>query len=71
MKTCSLNDFMAEINPWLDRDYIKEAHIDAKGHFVLLFQDGMKNVYHIDDCNEAQVKKVLKDLQAKGIPVSD
>jgi hypothetical protein len=71
MKTCSLNDFMAEINPWLDNDYIKEAHIDAKGRFVLQFRDGTKNVYYIDDCNEAQVKKVLKDLQGKGIAVSD
>ena len=70
MKTCSLNDFMEEINPWLDKDYIREAHVDDKGHFVLRFRDGMKNVYYIDDCNEAQVKKVLKDLQKKGIPVT-
>ena len=63
MKTCSLNDFMAEINPWLDKDYIKEAHLDDKGHFILQFRDGMKNVYHIDDCNGAQIKKVLNDLK--------
>ena len=30
MKTCSLNDFMTEINPWLDKDHIKEAHLDDK-----------------------------------------
>jgi len=71
MKTCSLNDFMAEINPWLDKDYIREAHLDDKGHFVLQFRDGMKNVYHIDDCNEAQIKKVIKDLKSKGIPVAE
>jgi hypothetical protein len=71
MKNCSLNDFMAEINPWLDKDYIKEAHLDDKGHFILLFGDGMKNVYHIDDCNEAQIKKVLSDLKKKGIPVTE
>ena len=70
MKTCSLNDFMTEINPWLDRDYIREAHLDDNGHFVLVFVDGMKNVYHIDDCNEAQVKEVLKDLKSKGIKVA-
>ena len=34
MKTCSLNDFMQEIGPWLDKDYIKEAHLDA-------IEDGM------------------------------
>jgi len=71
VKTCSLNDFMEEINPWLDKDHIREAHLDEKGHFVLHFRDGMKNVYHIDDCNEMQVKKVLNDLKAKGIPVAE
>ena len=71
MKTCSLNDFMKEINPWLDKDYIREAHLDAKGHFILHFRDGMKNVYHIDDCNEAQIKKVLSDLKGRGIPVTE
>jgi hypothetical protein len=70
MKTCSLNDFMAEINPWLDKDHIKEASLDEKGHFVLYFRDGMKNVYYIDDCNEAQIKKVIRDLKSKGIPVT-
>ena len=62
---------MEEIGPWLDKDYIKEAHVDDKGHFVLQFRDGMRNVYHIDDCNEAQIKMVLKDLKSKGIPVTD
>jgi hypothetical protein len=71
MKTCSLNDFMEEIKPWLDKDYIKEAHLDDKGHFVLNFRDGMKNVYYIDDCNEVQIKKVLIDLKGKGIPVTE
>lgn len=69
MKTCSLNDFMAEIKPWLDKDYIMEAHIDDRGHFVLQFLDGMKNVYYIDDCNAEQVKGVLQDLKSRGIPV--
>ena len=71
MKTCSLNDFMEEIKPWLDTDHIREAHIDDNGHFVLQFLDGMKNVYHIDDCNREQVKGVLKDLKTKGIPVKE
>ena len=71
MKTCSLNDFMAEINPWLDKDYIREAHLDDNGHFVLQFLDGTKNVYHIDDCNKDQVKGVLKNLKTKGIPVKE
>lgn len=71
MKTCSLNDFMAELKPWLDKDHIRSAEMDDKGHFVLHFMDGMKNVYHIDDCNAAQVKAVLQDLKARGIEVSE
>ena len=71
MKTCSLNDFMEEIKPWLDTDHIREAHLDDKGHFVLQFLDGMKNVYHVDDCNEAQIKDVIKDLKSRGIKVKD
>ncbi len=71
MKTCSLNDFMQEIGPWLDKDYIKGAHLDDQGHFVLVFVDGMKNVYYIDDCNETQIKGVLKDLKSKGIVVTE
>ena len=69
MKTCSLNDFMAELKPWLDRDHVRRAELDDKGHFVVHFMDGMKNVYHIDDCNEHQVKAVLKDMKARGIVV--
>lgn len=69
MKTCSLNDFMEEIRPWLDDFHIREAHIDEKDRFVLKFKDGMKNVYHIDDCNREQVEAVLKDLGEKGIKI--
>ena len=69
MKTCSLNDFMAELKPWLDKDHIRRVEMDDKGHFVVHFLDGMKNVYHIDDCNEAQVRAVVQDMKAQGIAV--
>ena len=62
---------MEEIKPWLDKDYIKAAFIDNKGHFVLQFLDGMQNVYMIDDCNESQVREVLKDLEGKGITIKE
>jgi hypothetical protein len=70
MKSCSLTDFMQELKPWLDNDYIKEAFIDNKGHLVMLFRDGLKNVYDIDDCNKTQIEAVLQDLKDKGISVS-
>ncbi len=69
MKTCSLNDFMEELKPWLDKDHIRSAVLEENGNLVLYFLDGMKNVYQIDDCNKEQVKAVLDDLKKTGIPV--
>ena len=69
MKTCSLQDFIDELKPWLDKDHIRSAAIDEQGHMVLHFMDGMKNVYQIDDCNREQVGKVLGELRKKGIKV--
>ncbi|OKY74045.1 MAG: hypothetical protein BM485_15620 [Desulfobulbaceae bacterium DB1] len=71
MKSCSLNDFMQELQPWLDKDHIRKASVDDKGHFILHFVDGMKNVYHIDDCNKEQVDNVLQDLKKQGISVEE
>ena len=71
MKSCSLNDLMEEIKPWLDRDHIRQAEVDAQGRVVLHFLDGMKNVYQVDDCNRAQIAKVLDDLRHRGIAVLD
>jgi hypothetical protein len=71
MKTCRLDDFIQEITPWLSSDYIQKAYLDDKGHFVLMFVDGVRNAYHIQDCTEAQIKAVLKDLKQKGIAVEE
>lgn len=69
METCCLKDFMEELKPWLDNDHIRKVHINEKGHFILYFRDGMKNVYSIDDCNRSQITEVLKTLKNKGIDV--
>lgn len=71
MKTCSLQDFLKELEPWLDRDHIRDAVLDGKGHLVLHFNDGMKNVYALDDCNAGQMKNVVKKLKDNGIPVRE
>ncbi len=60
---------MKALTPWLDDDYIRKAYMDDTGHFVLLFADGVKNVYHIEDCAEPQLKAILEDLKKKGVPV--
>lgn len=69
MKQCSLQDFMEELKPWLDKDHIHSAVLDSNGHLVIHFVDGMKNVYAIDDCNKVQIQQVLKDLKGQGISV--
>jgi len=62
---------MQELTPWLSGDYIRKASLDDKGHFVVHFTDGTKNVYQIDDCTEPQIKAVLRDLKKKGITVAE
>jgi predicted glycosyltransferase len=69
MKTCNLSDFMNALTPWLDDDYIRKAYLDDNGYFVLLFTDGVKNVYHITDCEKSQLNDILENLKKKGIPV--
>ncbi|HSR36516.1 MAG TPA: hypothetical protein VLL73_04975 [Desulfurivibrionaceae bacterium] len=69
MKTCNLQDFLTELQPWLDRDHIHDAELDGKGHLTLHFNDGMKNVYAIDDCNAQQMQKIVQQLKGCGIPV--
>ena len=70
MKTCSLNDFMEELKPWLDKEHIRDVQLDGENKFVVHFLDGMKNVYTIDDCNKDQIDTVIKDLRKKGIPIN-
>ena len=69
MKTCNLDDFLEGIHPWLSTEYIRKAYLDDDGNFVVAFKDGVKNVYHINDCNEARLKAILTDFQEKGIAV--
>ena len=69
MKACSLNDFMNELSPWLDKDYIRSASMLEDGRLVVKFIDGTKNVYTIDDCSQEQIVAVLADLEKKGIKI--
>jgi len=69
MITCSLNNFMEAVKPWLNGEYIRQAYLDEQGRFVLYFQDGVKNVYEIDDCTAAQAEEILANFKQRGIPV--
>lgn len=71
MKQCSLNDFMEELKPWLDKNHIRSAELSGGDQLTIFFLDGMKNVYQIDDCNEKQIRDVVSDLKKKGIMVQE
>ena len=69
MKTCGLSDFMASLRPWLSSKYIQQASLDEKEHFVLIFSDGIREVYRIDDCEETQLKEIIEEMKSEGIQV--
>ncbi len=71
MRKCSLTDFMEIITPWLSNEYLKRVYKDEKGHLLLLFRDGVKDVYQIEDCTEEQLRDVLEDIKEKGIQVEE
>ncbi len=70
MKECSLNNFLDEVGPWLNDQFIHKAEADGKGNFLLHFLDGTKHAYAISDCNEREVTLVLDNLKSKGIAIS-
>jgi hypothetical protein len=69
MQTCSFPDFINVLRPWLNRDYIRKAYLDAAGNFRLMFADGGETVYRIDDCTSDQLKDVVQLLRESDIPV--
>ncbi len=71
MNKCSLSDFMQTLSPWLSNDYLRKVYLDDKGHILLLFRDGVQDVYHIEDCTDEQLREMLEDLKKKGISVED
>jgi len=60
---------MKALTPWLDDDYIRRTYVDDNDHFVLLFKDGVKNVYHIENCEKFQLESILKGLKKKDVTV--
>ena len=69
MKTCKLSDFIQTLTPWIHDDYIRKAYLDDNGYFVLLFRDGVKDVYQIEDCEKSQIEAILEDMKKKGVSI--
>jgi hypothetical protein len=67
MKNCTLSELVQSLKPWLSNNYIRKAKIDANGHLVIDFTDGVTDIYRVDDCTAEQLSHVLKELKNKGI----
>jgi hypothetical protein len=67
METCTLNDFIETLDPWLSDSYIQRGYLNEYGDIVLLFTDGVENVYRIDDCNEGQMSDIIEKIRKSGI----
>ncbi|MCP4264480.1 MAG: hypothetical protein GY777_02710 [Candidatus Brocadiaceae bacterium] len=71
MKTCSLSDFRNIISPWLSSEYLQKVYKDDNGHFVLLFTDGVKDAYRIEDYSDDQLKEMFDDLKKNGVQIEE
>ena len=71
MKSCSLDNFMESLRPWLDSKYIRSVNLDQKGRITFFFVDGVSDSYEIIDCDLEHVKKICNDLSNRGITVRE
>ena len=69
MNTCTFNEFMQMLKPWLNDDYIRQAHLGAEGTLTFRFVDGGYQTYQIDDCTSEQLGNTIERLEKHGIEV--
>lgn len=69
METCNFINFMQVFKPWLNRDYIRKAYLDARGDLRFMFVDGGEKVFRIDDCNQGHLDEILQELKINNVPV--
>jgi ADP-ribosylglycohydrolase len=60
---------MGTIEPWLSEKYIRKVLLSEKDRVELIFLDGVRQVYLIDDCSKGEKKKMVDVMKRKGIPV--
>jgi hypothetical protein len=57
------------MEPWLSDNYVRKVLLKANDLVELIFLDGIRQVYRIDDCSEGQKKKMVDVIKRSGIPV--
>jgi hypothetical protein len=65
--TCTFIDFVEALKPWLKDDKIKQASFDREGKFMVVFEDGAKNIYQVDDCTVKQVDEAVELMIKNGV----
>ena len=71
MNSCSLNEFMLSLKPWLNKDYVRSAFLDQKGCLRLCFVDGGSQSYRIENCSRNELQDVIGMLEDHGINIHD
>jgi hypothetical protein len=69
METCHFIDFMQVFKPWLNRDYIRKAYVDANGDLRFMFNDGGEKVFRIYDCSQKHLDEIIQELIENNVPV--
>ena len=69
METCHFIDFIQVFKPWLNRDYIRKAYLDASGDLRFMFNDGGEKVFRIKDCSQEHLDEILQELTKSNVPV--
>jgi hypothetical protein len=71
MNTCTFVNFMQALKPWLKDDKILQASFDGNGKFTVVFVDGAKNLYHVNDCTSEQLEEAVELLRKHGVLFSE
>jgi hypothetical protein len=69
MDTCKFIDFLETLKPWINDNYIRQAHLNSAGTFTLRFVDGGCKTYQIEDCSSEQLEKTIGHMKKNGIQV--
>lgn len=69
MHTCNFNAFMQMLKPWLNDEYIRQAHLNADKTLTLRFVDGGYQTYHIDECTSDQLTHTMQHMQENGVEI--
>ena len=69
MDKCKFIDFLETLKPWINDNYVRQAHLNPEGTFSLRFVDGGCKTYQIDDCSLEQLENMIEHMKENGVQV--